>query len=117
MSVDKASHYIYISIWYRQPNGNSEDFQLLRYRLEQIRNKHIKKITPLGKFNFKDSDCPDKLNKSGTVLCQLEGTILIGIMNDHVLEQLVHFPTPEMNTLGLQRIQGEMHTNHYESFF
>ena len=37
--VNKTSHYI--ASWYRQPNGtSSEDFQLFRDKLEQIRNKH-----------------------------------------------------------------------------
>ena len=33
----------------------------------------------LGDFNFKDIDWLDRLNKSGSILCQSEG-----IMNDHV---------------------------------
>ena len=36
--VNKTSHYI--ASRYRQPNGISEDFQLFRDQLEQIRNKH-----------------------------------------------------------------------------
>ena len=35
------------------------------------------------------------------VLSQSEGQILIDIMNDHGLEQMVHFPTREKNTLDL----------------
>ena len=38
-------------------------------------------------------------NKSGSMLSQSEGQMLIDIMNDHGLEQLVHFPTREKNTL------------------
>ena len=58
------------------------------------------KVTPpsvhvLGDFNFKDIDWPDILNKSGAALSQSVGKILIDIMNDHGLEQLVHFPTRE----------------------
>ena len=35
------------------------------------------------------------------MLSQSEGQILIDIMNDHGLEQMVHFPTREKNTLDL----------------
>ena len=52
-------------------------------------------------FNFKDIAWPDQLNKSGSVSSQSEGQMLIDIMNDHGLEQLVHFPTREKNTLDL----------------
>ena len=55
----------------------------------------------LGDFNFKDIDWPDRLSKSGSTLNQSEGQILIDIMNDHGLEQMVHFPTREKNTLDL----------------
>ena len=34
-------------------------------------------------------------------MCQSEGQMLIDIMNDHGLEQLVHFPSREKNTLNL----------------
>ena len=55
----------------------------------------------LGDFNIKDIAWPDRLNKSGSMLSQSEGQILIDIMNDYGLEQLVHFPTREKNTLDL----------------
>ena len=55
----------------------------------------------LGDFNFKDIAWPDRLNKSGSLLSQSEGQMLIGAMNDHGLEQLVLFPTREKNTLDL----------------
>ena len=35
------------------------------------------------------------------MLSQSEGQILIDLMNDHGLEQMVHFPTREKNTLDL----------------
>ena len=35
------------------------------------------------------------------MLSQSEGQVLIDIMNDHGLEQLIHFPTREGNTLDL----------------
>ena len=60
----------------------------------------VKRIPP-GELNFKDSDCPDMLNKSGTALCQMERKLLVGIMNDHGLEHFVSFPTPEINSSGL----------------
>ena len=53
----------------------------------------------LGDFDFKDIAWPDRLNKSGSLLSQPEGQMLIDAMNDHGLEQLVHFPTREKNTL------------------
>ena len=42
-------------------------------------------------------------SKSGSMLIQLEGQILIDIMNDHGLEKMVYFPTRENNTLDLIR--------------
>ena len=82
--------------WYRQPNG-TKDFQLFRDQLDHIRNHHkgnkLPSVHVLGDFNFKDIDWPDRLNKSGVSLSKSEGKILIYIMNDHDLEQLVHFPT------------------------
>ena len=41
------------------------------------------------------------LSKSGSTLSQSEGQIFIDIINDHGLEQTVHFPTREKNTLDL----------------
>ena len=55
----------------------------------------------LGNFNFEDIVWPDRLNKSGSPLSPSEGEILIEIMNDYGLEQLVHFPIREENTLDL----------------
>ena len=66
----------------------------------------IKATTPpppvhvLGDFNFGDIVWPDRLNKSGSPLSQSEGEILIE-MNDYGLEQLLHLPTRERNTLDL----------------
>ena len=101
--TNKTSHYV--ASWYCPPGGSSEDFQLFRDQLDQIMNKHKGNKLPsdhvLGDFNFKDIAWPDRLNKSGSVLSQSEGQMLIDIMNDHGLEQLVHFPTREKNTLHL----------------
>ena len=44
---------------------------------------------------------PDRLSKSGSPLSLSEGEKFIEILNDHHLEQLVHFPTREKNTLDL----------------
>ena len=55
----------------------------------------------LGDFNFKDTAWPDPLDKSGSLLSQSEGQLLIDVMNDRGLEQLVHFPTREKNILDL----------------
>ena len=60
-----------------------------------IRGKKLPSAHVLGDFNFKDIDWPDRLSKSGSTLSQSEGQILIDIMNDHGLEQMVHFPTRE----------------------
>ena len=43
----------------------------------------------------------DSLSKSDSMLSQSQGQILINIMNDHGLEQMVHLPTREKNTLDL----------------
>ena len=43
----------------------------------------------------------DRINKSGSLSSQSEGQLLIDVMNDHGLEQLVHFPSWEKNTLDL----------------
>ena len=95
----------YVASWYRPPGGSSKDFQLFRDQLDQIRNKHkgnkLPSVHVLGDFNFKDIAWPDRLNKLGSMLSQSEGQILIDIKNGHGLEQLVHFPTPEKNTLDL----------------
>ena len=89
--------------WYPPPGSTSEEFQLFREQLDYIRTHHKGKKLPsvhvLGDFNFKDIDWPDRLSKSGSTLSQSEGQILIDIMNDHGLEQMVHFPTREKNTL------------------
>ena len=66
-----------------------------------IKGKKLPSVHVLGDFNFKDIDWPDRLSKSGSTLSQSEGQILIDIMNDHGLEQMVHFPTREKNTLDL----------------
>ena len=55
----------------------------------------------LGDFNFCDIVWPDRLSKSGSPLSLSEGEKFNEILNDHHLEQLVHFPTREKNTLDL----------------
>ena len=101
--ANKTSHYV--ASWYRQPGGSSEEFQLFRDQLDHIRTKHkgnkLPSVHVLGDFNFKDIAWLDRLNKSGSLLSQSEGQMLIDAMNDHGLEQLVHFPTREKNTLDL----------------
>ena len=100
--ANKTSHFV--ASWYRPPGSTSEEFQLFREQLDYIRTHHKgKKLLSahvLGDFNFKDTDWPDRLNKSGSTLSQ-SGQILIAIMNDHGLEQMVHFPTREKNRLDL----------------
>ena len=101
--ANKTSHFV--GSWYRPPGSTSEEFQLFREQLDYIRTHHKGKKLPsvhvLGDFNFKDIDWPDRLSKSGLTLSQSEGQILIDIMNDHGLEQMVHFPTREKNILDL----------------
>ena len=93
-----------------------EDFQLFRDQLDHIKNQHQGKKLPLvhvlGDFNFKDIDWPDSLKKSGSALSQSEEQMLIDIMNDHGLEQLVHFPTREKNTLVLSSLPGQFQDIH-----
>ena len=59
------------------------------------RPKKLPSAHVLGDFNFKDID----FSKSGSTLSQSEGQILIRMT--HGLEQMVHFPTREKNTLDL----------------
>ena len=92
--ANKTSHYV--ASWYRQPGGTSEDFQLFRDQPDHIRNQHKGKKLPsvhvLVDFNFRDINWPDRLKILGSALSQSEGQMLTDIMNDHGLEQLVHFP-------------------------
>ena len=100
--ANKTSHFV--ASWYRPPGSTSEEFQF-REQLDYIRTHHKGKKLPsvhvLGDFNFKDIDWPDRLSKSGSTLSQSEGQILIDIMHYYDLEQMVHFPTREKNTLDL----------------
>ena len=99
--ANRTSHFV--ASWYRPPGSTSEEFQLFREQLDYIRTHHKGKKLPsvhvLGDFNFKYIDWPD--SKSGSTLSQSEGQILNDIMNEHDLEQMVHFPTLEKNILDL----------------
>ena len=101
--ANKTSHFV--ASWYRPPGSTSEEFQLFSDELDYIRTHHKGKKPPSvhgpGDFNFKDIGWPDRLSKSGSTLSQSSGQILIDIMNDHGLEQMVHFPIREKNTLNL----------------
>ena len=112
--ANKTSHFV--ASWYRPPGSTSEEFQLFREQLDYIRTqgKKLPSVHVLGDFNFKDIDWPDRLNKSGSTFNQSEGQILIDIMNDHGLEQMVHFPTREKNTLDLilTTLLGQFHDVH-----
>ena len=66
MFVNGTSHDI--ESWYRQLNGTSEDFQLFRDQLEQIRNKPKGKnkhtlVHVLGDFNLKDIDSMNQVQR------------------------------------------------------
>ena len=105
--ANKTSHFV--ASWYRPPGGDLEklDSQLksLESQLEKIKDIHKGNKPPsvhiLGDFNFCDIVWPDRLSKSGSPLSLSEGKKFIEILNDHHLEQLVHFPTREKNTLDL----------------
>ena len=70
--ANKTSHYV--ASCYRPSGGSSEDFQLFRDQLDQIRNKHkgnkLFSVHVLGDFNFKDIAWPGRLNKAGSMLSQ-----------------------------------------------
>ena len=106
--ANKTSHFV--ASWYRPPGGDLEklgsQLKSLESQLEKIKDIYIKAINPpsvhiLGDFNFCDIVWPDRLSKSGSPLSLSEGEKFIEILNDHHLEQLVHFPTKEKNTLDL----------------
>ena len=105
--TNKTSHFV--ASWYQPPGRNlaelTSEINLLRSQLQKIKCMHKGNKPPsvhvLGDFNFGDIVWPDRLNKSGSPLSPSEGEILIEIMNDYGLEQLVHFPTRERNTLDL----------------
>ena len=103
MFANKTSYFV--ASWYQPPGSTSEEFQLFREQLDYIRTHHKGKkllsVHVLEDFNFKDIDWLDILSKSGSTLSQSEGQILVDIMNDHGLEQMIHFPTREKNTLDL----------------
>ena len=50
----------FVASWYRPPGSSSEEFQLFREQLDDIRTHHKGKKLPsvhvLGDFNFKDID-------------------------------------------------------------
>ena len=83
--------------------GNSKDrfshdmaqLALFESQLEKIKDMHegnkLPSVHILGDFNFCDIVWPDRLSKSGSPLSPSEGEKFIEILNDHHLEQLVHF--------------------------
>ena len=66
----------------------------------KVKKKRLPSVHVLGDFNFRDIDWPHRLNKSDSALSQSEGQMLADIMNDHGLEQLVHFPTRDKKYIG-----------------
>ena len=107
MFANKTSHFV--ASWYRPPGGDLEklysQLKSLKKQLEKIKDIHKGNKPPsvhiLGDFNFCDIVWPDRLSKSGSPLSPSEGEKFIEILNDHHLEQSVHFPTREKNTLDL----------------
>ena len=84
-------------------NSKSPDLGSRMYHMYEDIHKGNKppSVHILGDFNFCDIVWPDRLSKSGSPLSLSEGEKFIEILNDHHLEQLVHFPTREKNTLDL----------------
>ena len=98
-----------VANWYRPPGGDLDklESQLTSFKsqLEKIKDIHkgnkLPSVHILRDFNFCDIVWPDILSKSGSPLRLSEDEKFIEILNDHHLEQLVHFPTREKNTLDL----------------
>ena len=105
--ANKTSHFV--ASWYHPYGGDLArlESQLTSFKrqLEQIKDIHkgnkLPSVRILGDFNFCDIVWPDRLSKSGSPLSLSEGEKFIKILNDHHLEQSVHFPTREKNTLDL----------------
>ena len=66
-----------------------------------IKVKKLPSVHILGDFNFRKIVWPARLSKSGSMLSQSEGQMLLDIMDDHGLEQIIPFPTRDKNTLDL----------------
>ena len=79
----------------------SSCFKTSLIALSQHKSTKLPSVHVLGDFNFREIDWPDRLSKSGTMLSQSEGQILLDIMNEHGQEQMVSFPTRDENTLDL----------------
>ena len=107
MFANKTSHFV--ASWYRPPGWDLDEFETqltsFKNQLEQIKHIHkgnkLPSVHILGDFNFCDIVWPDRLSKSGSPLSPSEGEEFIEILNDHHLEQLVHFSTREKNALDL----------------
>ena len=105
--ANKTPHFV--ASWYRPPGGDlatlESHLMSFKSQLETIKDIHkgnkLPSVHVLGDFNFCDIVWPDRLSKSGSPLSLSEGEKFIEILNDHHLEQLVHFPTRERNTLDL----------------
>ena len=103
--ANKTSHFV--ASWYRPPGGDLDKLELkltsFKSQLEKIKDIHkgnkLPSVHILGDFNFCDIVWPDRLSKSGSQLSLSEDEKFIEILNDHHLEQLVHFSTREKNTL------------------
>ena len=67
----------------------------------QHKGKKLPSVRVLGDFIFREIVWPARLSKSDSMLSQSEGQLLLDIMDDHGLEQMIPFPTPDKNTLDL----------------
>ena len=105
--ANKTSHFV--ASWYRPLGGDLDrlESQLTSFssQLEMIKDIHkgnkLPSVHILGDLNFFDIVWPDRLSKSSSPLSLSEGEKFIEILNDHHLEQLVHFLTREKNTLDM----------------
>ena len=67
----------------------------------RVKSQHKSKkllVHVLGDFNFREIVWPARLSKCGTMLSQSKGQMLPDIMDDHGLEQMIHFPTHDNKT-------------------
>ena len=101
MFANKTSHFV--ASWYRPPGWDLTklESQLLSFKsqLEKIKDLHIGN-KPNNSIFYGTSTSVILFGQTDSTN-QAEGEKFIEILNDHYLEQLVHFPTRGWNTLDL----------------
>ena len=97
------SHYF--CSFYRPLQQPIDEMQSLREQLHLINQSHPPANQPgihiMGDFNFAKIDWKTHLNTDGNDLSNSDGLALIDIIQDHYMEQLIHFPTRGPNILDL----------------